>query len=95
MSPADSDTATLTREDTSLDQPWNVIVLDDPVNLMEYVVLVLMRIFGYDRTRATRLMMEVHTQGRSLVWSGTRERAEFHVQQLHSHQLKATLERSS
>jgi ATP-dependent Clp protease adaptor protein ClpS len=39
-------------------------------------------------------MLEVHHQGRSIVWSGLRERAEMYVQQLHGYLLLATLERS-
>ncbi len=92
---ADSDTLTLTRHSTELDVPWNVIVHDDPVNLMGYVTMVLMKIFGYDEKRAAKLMMEVHQLGRSVVWSGQRERAEMHAQQLQAHQLKATIEKSA
>lgn len=77
------------------DLPWNVVVLDDPVNLMHYVTMVLKRVFGYSAARAETLMMEVHNQGRSIVWSGTREKAEFYVQQLHGWQLRATLEKES
>ena len=77
------------------DLPWNVVVLDDPVNLMNYVTMVLKRVFGYPAERAEVLMMEVHSQGRSIVWSGTREKAEFYVQQLHGWQLRATLEKES
>jgi len=91
---ADSDTSTLTRTDTALDVPWNVVVHDDPVNLMGYVTYVLMKIFGYDEKKAAILMMQVHKQGRSIVWSGQRERAEFYVQQLQAHQLKTSLEKS-
>jgi ATP-dependent Clp protease adaptor protein ClpS len=92
---ADSDTLTLTRQSTELDVPWNVIVHDDPVNLMGYVTMVLMKIFGYDEKRASKLMMEVHQLGRSVVWTGRRERAEMHAQQLQAHQLKATIEKSA
>lgn len=91
---ADSDTLTLTREDTALAVPWNVVVHDDPVNLMGYVTWVLMRVFGYDEKKAAALMMEVHQQGRSVVWSGEREKAEFYVQQLQAHQLKTSLEKA-
>jgi ATP-dependent Clp protease adaptor protein ClpS len=89
----DSDTLTLTRGKASLDLPWKVIVHDDPVNLMGYVTWVFMKIFGYDEKKAHTLMREVHEQGRSVVWSGQRERAELYVQQLHAHQLRATLEK--
>jgi ATP-dependent Clp protease adaptor protein ClpS len=91
---ADSDTLTITRTNTALDVPWNVIVHDDPVNLMGYVTYVLMKIFGYDEKKAAILMMQVHQQGRSMVWSGQREKAEFYTQQLQSHQLKTTLEKA-
>ena len=92
---ADTDTLTLTRQSTELDVPWNVIVHDDPVNLMGYVTMVLMKIFGYDEKRASKLMMEVHQLGRSVVWAGQRERAEMHAQQLQAHQLQATIEKSA
>lgn len=91
---ADSDTLTKTREDTALDVPWNVVVHDDPVNLMGYVTFVLMKIFGYDENKASILMMQVHQLGRSIVWTGQREKAEFYVQQLQAHQLKTSLEKS-
>ena len=79
----------------SLATPWNVIVLNDPINLMSYVTMVFMRVFGYPRERAERLMLEVHHQGRSLVWSGNREQAEMYVHQLHSYQLLAQMEQSA
>lgn len=91
---ADSDTLTQTREDTALDMPWNVVVHDDPVNLMGYVTWVLMKVFGYDEKKSSILMMQVHRQGRSIVWTGQREKAEFYTQQLQSHQLKTTLEKA-
>ena len=72
--------------------PWTVIVYDDPVNLMQYVTMVFKKVFGYSDAKATSLMRQVHEKGRSLVWSGEKEKAEFYVQQLHSHQLKASLE---
>jgi len=74
--------------------PWNVIVHDDPVNLMSWVTLVFQRVFGYPRERAERLMMEVHQLGRSIVWTGELERAEGYLRELHGCQLLATLERT-
>ena len=92
---ADSDTLAKPRKVTSLEVPWNVVVHDDPVNLMGYVTFVLMKIFGYDENKAAMLMMQVHKLGRSIVWTGQREKAEFYVQQLQAHQLKTTLEKSA
>jgi len=78
----------------SLTTPWNVVVHNDPINLMSYVTMVLMRVFGYPRPRAETMMLEVHNKGRSLVWSGGREQAEHYVHQLHGYQLLATMEKS-
>ncbi len=71
---------------------WRVVVLNDPVNLMSYVVMVFKKVFGYDETRARRHMLEVHEQGRSVVWSGLREKAEAYVFTLQQWHLSAILE---
>jgi ATP-dependent Clp protease adaptor protein ClpS len=83
-----------TKDQADLDSVWNVIVHNDPVNLMSYVAMVFRRVFGFPREKAERHMLEVHNNGRSIVWSGCREEAELYVQQLHAHLLLATLERS-
>ena len=72
-------------EVTEPDVPWVVIVWNDPVNLMSYVVFVLQKLFGYDREKATRLMLDVHHKGKAVVSSGPREKAEFDVYRLHGH----------
>lgn len=84
-----ADTAT----QPEVERPWLVLVHDDPVNLMSYVVLVFRRVFGYDEAKARKHMLEVHEQGRSVLWSGQREQAEAYVHQLHTWQLKSTLQR--
>ena len=82
-----------TRTEEDLDLPWQVVVHNDPVNLMSYVTMVFQRVFGYPREKAERHMLEVHHKGRSILWSGMRERAELYVQQLHGYLLLATLEK--
>jgi ATP-dependent Clp protease adaptor protein ClpS len=84
----------VTKEKTGVSTPWNVVVHNDPVNLTSYVTMVFQKVFGFARARAERHMLEVHHKGRSIVWSGERERAEFYVQQLHGYLLLATLEKS-
>ena len=81
-------------EDLALDAAWNVIVHNDPVNLMSYVVKVFMKVLGFSLERAEKHMLEVHHKGRSVVWTGEREKAELFVQQLHAYLLLATLEKS-
>jgi ATP-dependent Clp protease adaptor protein ClpS len=79
------------REEEERDRPWVVIVWNDPINLMSYVTLVLQQLFGYSRSRATKLMLQVHNEGKAVVSSGTREKAEHDVARLHAHGLWATL----
>jgi ATP-dependent Clp protease adaptor protein ClpS len=80
-------------EDVPLDErPWVVIVWNDPINLMSYVTLVLQQLFGYSKTRATRLMLQVHHEGKAAVSTGTREKAELDVSRLHAHGLWATMQ---
>ena len=74
------------------DHPWVVIVWNDPINLMSYVVLVLQKLFGYSRDKATALMLDVHHKGRAVVSNGTREKAELDVFRLHEHGLWATMQ---
>jgi ATP-dependent Clp protease adaptor protein ClpS len=87
----------LPRSDESVtpDKPWIVIVWNDPINLMSYVTWVFMRLFGYPREKAERLMWDVHTKGRAVVSSGPREKAESDVARLHAHGLWATLQRDA
>jgi len=84
-----------TRSAEELDLPWQVVVHNDPVNLMSYVTMVFQKVFGLTREVAERHMLEVHQQGRSILWSGMRERAELYVQQLHGYLLLATIERTN
>ena len=80
-------------EDVDTDVPWVVIVWNDPVNLMTYVTYVLQKLFGYSRAKAERLMWQVHTEGRAVVASGTREQSEGDVARLHAHGLWATMQK--
>ena len=89
-----NETQTQTKEKVALDVPWNVVVHNDPVNLMSYVAMVFRRVFVFSKAKAEQHMLEVHHKGRSVVWSGGRERAELYVQQLHGYLLLATLERT-
>ena len=80
--------------DTSADPelPWITIVWNDPINLMSYVTHVFMKVFGYEKAKAEKLMLDVHRRGRAVVSSGTRERMELDVNTLHGYGLWATLQ---
>ncbi len=92
---ARSETAPASRPETetALAGLWRVVVLNDPVNLMSYVVLVFRRVFGFDEPTARRHMLEVHEQGQSVVWTGVREKAEAYVFTLQQWHLTAILVR--
>jgi ATP-dependent Clp protease adaptor protein ClpS len=78
-----------------LNPTWHVLVLNDPVNLMPYVIIAFQKIFGYDLEKAKKHMLEVHQEGQSVVWTGPREKAEHFVYQLQQWQLTALLLRDA
>src|SRR2546426_11694719 len=75
-----------------LDPGYLVICWDDPVNLMDYVTHVFQKVFGWKREKAEHHMLEVHTQGKSLLTRESLEKAEHYVHQLHGYGLHATME---
>jgi ATP-dependent Clp protease adaptor protein ClpS len=77
------------------DRPWVTVVWNDPVNLMSYVTHVLMKVFGYPKDKATKLMLDVHQKGKAVVSSGPRERMEGDTATLHGYGLWATIQRDS
>ena len=82
-----------TADDVDLARPWKVIVWDDPINLMSYVSFVFQKLFGFSKEKAHRLMLEVHNDGKAVVTSGPKEKAENDVFRLHEHGLWATMEK--
>ena len=76
-------------------RPWNVIVWNDPVTPMTVVVVVFKRIFGYSNNKCTHLMLTVHHEGRAVVWSGERERAESYCVKLQVAGLQSTVEQDA
>jgi ATP-dependent Clp protease adaptor protein ClpS len=79
-----------TREPAYLVICWN-----DPVNLMPYVTHVFQKVFGWNKEKAERHMMEVHEKGKSLLARESLEKAEHHVHQLQGYGLHATMEKDS
>ncbi len=85
-----------------LKQPplYKVVLLNDDFTPMDFVVLVLERFFGMDRERATRVMLQVHTQGKAVCGIYSREIAETKVAQVndysraHEHPLLCTMEKA-
>ena len=82
-------------ESTVTDTPWIVVVWNDPVNLMVYVVWVFQKLFGYPKAKAERLMMDVHTKGKAAVAHGPKETCEGYVAALHGYGLWATYQKDA
>ena len=76
----DTDTETRTRRQP----PYAVILHNDDVNTMEFVVAVLRKVFGYTVEKCVELMLEAHEKGRAAVWIGALEVAELKADQIRS-----------
>jgi len=95
LSSTDVERDTTTRSHVAPDVPWQTIVWNDPVNLMNYVTHVFQTYFGYSKPEAERLMLQVHNEGRSVVATGPREEMERHTEAMHEYGLWATVDRAS
>jgi ATP-dependent Clp protease adaptor protein ClpS len=67
-----------------LEKPYRVIIENDDVTPMDFVVMVLLAIFGLDSDRAVVVMLEAHHKGRAHVITLPFEEARERVYQAHS-----------
>ena len=74
--------------------PWVTIVWDDPVNLMSYVTHVFVTYFHYSKSKAEKLMLQVHNDGKAIVSDGSREAMERDVTAMHGYGLWATMDKA-
>lgn len=79
----------------AFEKGWSVIVWNDEVNQMNFVVYVFQKVLGFDRAKARKHMLEVHNGGKSCVAVETREKAEFYWQRIQLYGLHVTLERAA
>ena len=79
---------------------YRVVLINDDYTPMEFVVDILESVFGMERTRATQVMLEVHTKGKGVCGVFHFEIAETKVAQVmsiaeqHQHPLLCTMEES-
>ena len=71
-------------ERTKRQPPYNVVLLDDDDHTYEYVILMLQALFGYPPEKGYQMAYEVHTQGRVIVATTTKEHAELKRDQIHA-----------
>lgn len=92
--------ATLPREDVASDivvdvsRPWQTVVWNDPVNLMNYVEHVFREYFGFSAEKARERMLAVHHDGQAVVAEGAREQMELHARAMHDYGLWATVRKA-
>jgi ATP-dependent Clp protease adaptor protein ClpS len=77
-------------QELARDVPWVTIVWNDPINTMSYVTYVFQSYFGYPRSKAEKLMRDVHEKGRAVVSTGSREEMERDTEAMHEFGLWAT-----
>ena len=95
------DTGTLTKTKPKTKKPsmYKVLLLNDDYTPMEFVILVLMRIFGMPKENATEVMMHVHRRGVGVCGVYPFEVAETKVTQVvdfarrNEHPLQCTMEK--
>lgn len=100
-STTNSNTAVASRPRTSnpppkVDQlpPWKVMLHNDPVNEIEYVVTTVMELATMDKRMALLRTIEAHTRGVAMLLTTHRERAELIAEQFTSKRLTVTIERA-
>ena len=93
LSSTDVERETVIESRGAPDLPWQTVVWNDPVNLMNYVTHVFRSYFGYSQPEAERLMLQVHHDGRAIVATGPREEMERHTEAMHEYGLWATVDR--
>lgn len=94
------DQFTLEAERTRLAPPpmFKVLLLNDDYTPMDFVVTVLQKFFAMDRERATRVMLQVHNEGRGVCGVFPRDIASTKVDQVlsfarqHQHPLACVME---
>ena len=77
----------LAPEEPKLEIPsmYNVVMFNDDFTPMEFVVEVLETFFNKDREAATRVMLTVHTMGKAVCGSYTRDIAETKAAQVNQY----------
>jgi ATP-dependent Clp protease adaptor protein ClpS len=77
---------------------YKVLILNDDFTPMEFVVIVLQQFFSMDRERATRVMLQVHTEGSGVCGIFPKDVAATKVEQVvsfarqHQHPLACVME---
>ncbi|HMF17240.1 MAG TPA: ATP-dependent Clp protease adaptor ClpS [Gemmataceae bacterium] len=64
--------------------PYNVVLINDDDHSFDYVIAMLQQLFGHPREKGMQMAWTVHTQGRVIVDTTSKERAELKRDQIHA-----------
>lgn len=78
------ETQTDEREETKRQPPYNVVLWNDEDHTYEYVIAMLMQLFGHTFERGYQIAKTVDTQGKAIVLTTTLEHAELKRDQIHA-----------
>jgi ATP-dependent Clp protease adaptor protein ClpS len=72
------------KEKVKKQPPYHVVLLNDDDHSFEYVIGMLQRLFGHPPEKGYQMAWEVHTKGRVIVDTTSKERAELKRDQIHA-----------
>lgn len=78
------ETQTDDRPDTKRQPPYNVVLWDDDDHTYDYVIGMMMKLFGYPLERSFEIAEKVDTDGKVIVMTTTLEHAELKRDQIHA-----------
>jgi ATP-dependent Clp protease adaptor protein ClpS len=82
--PPKEKTASKTEEKSRILPPYHVILLNDDDHSFEYVITMMQKLFGHPREKGYQIALTVHTQGRAICDTTSKERAELKCDQIHA-----------
>jgi ATP-dependent Clp protease adaptor protein ClpS len=77
---------------SGLGDPSQIVIYDDEINTMEWVVSSLMEVLGHSAPLAAKIMFEAHHRGRAIAEVEPEEKAARHCRELLSRGLRADVE---
>jgi ATP-dependent Clp protease adaptor protein ClpS len=73
------------KEQVKRQPPYHVLLFNDDDHTFEYVIEMLKKLFGHPEPKGFQMATEVHTKGRVVVDTTSKERAELKRDQIHAY----------
>src|SRR5690348_9927834 len=79
------ETGTREQVEVKWEAPYNVMLHNDDDHSFEYVILMLKELFAHPEELGFKMAEKVHTKGKVIVCTTSRERAELKQEQIHAY----------